>query len=186
MAGKAVPIVVGRTTDDSQPSILRYPEKAAQTFLAGTPVFRDNAVNGGVAEWSGVVATSKVAGIAIEPGSNLATVGVKKTLTFGSVQNQSAAVNIPRGAPLNDGSVGVQLADDTTEFLAQFLDTVPALETDVGKTYGLTKDSNNYWYIDKGKSDSVVVTQLYSGDADRNGGRAFFRFISAAAQMGGA
>jgi len=186
MAGKAVPIVVARTTTDSQPSIRRYQEKVAQTFKFGTPVFRDNAVDGGVAEWSGVVATSKVAGIAIEPASNLTTVGVKETLTFGEVQNQPLAVNIPRGAPINDGSIGVQLADNTTEFQAQVLDTVAALETDVGKSYGLTKDSNGYWYIDKTKTDSIVVTGVYAGDAGRNGGREFFRFLDAAAQMGGA
>jgi len=186
MAGKAVPIRVARTTTDSQPSIRRYQEEAAQTFLDGVPVFRDTVGSGGVEEWSGVVATTKVAGIAIEPASNLTTVGVPKTLTYGAVPSQPLAKNIPRGAPLNDGMVGVQLADDTTEFQAQFLDTVPALETDVGKQYGLTKDTNNYWFIDKGKTDSVIVTGIYAGDAGRNGGRAFFRFVSAAAQMGGA
>lgn len=186
MAGKAVPISVARTTTDSQASIRRYQEQDSQTFKAGTPVFRDNAVDGGVAEWSGVVATSKVAGIAIEPASDLVTTGTPKTLTFGEVPNQPAAVNIPRGAPINDGMVGVQLADGTTEFQAQVLDTVPALETDVGKSYGLTKDSNGYWYIDKGKSDSIVITGVYAGDAGRNGGREFFRFLDAAAQIGGA
>jgi len=186
MAGKAVPIVVARTTTDSQASIRRYQEKAAQTFKFGTPVFRDNAVDGGVAEWSGVVATTKVAGVAVEPASNLTTVGVKKTLTFGEVQNQPSAVNIPRGAPINDGKIGVQLADDTTEFQVQTLDTVAALETDVGKAFGLTKDTNGYWFIDKTKSDSIVITGVYAGDAGRLGGREFFRFISAAAQMGGA
>ena len=185
MAGKAVPIVVARTTTDSQATIRRYQEKAAQTFKFGTPVFRDNAVNGGVAEWSGVVATSKVAGIAVEPASNLTTVGVPKTLTYGEVPNQASAVNIPRGAPINDGMVGVQLADNTTEFQAQVLDTVAALETDVGKAFGLTKDTNNYWFIDKAKTDSVVITGVYAGDAGRNGGREFFRFLDAAAQMGG-
>lgn len=186
MAGKAVPIVVARTTTDSQASIRRYPEEAAQTFKAGTPVFRDFAVNGGVTEWSGVVATSKCAGIAIEPGANLTTLDTPETLTFGEVQNQPLAVNIPRGAPINDGKCGVQLADGTTEFQAQVLDTVAALETDVGQTYGLTKDSNGYWYIDKTKTDSIVITGVYAGDAGRNGGREFFRFIAAAAQMGGA
>lgn len=186
MAGKAVPIVVARTTQDSQASIRRYPEKAAQTFLEGTPVFRDNTVDGGVKEWSGVVATSKVAGIAIEPASNLTTLGTAKTLTFGAVPNQPLGKNIPRGAPLNDGSIGVQLADDTTEFVGVVLEGVSALETDVGKPYGLTKDSNNYWYIDKTKTDSIVITQVYPGDAGRDSGRLLFRFISAAAQMGGA
>jgi len=186
MAGKAVPIVVARTTQDSSPAIRRYQEKASQTFKEGTPVFRDNAVEGGVREWSGVVATSKVAGIAIEAASNLTTVGVAKTLTFGSVPNQSLAVNIPRGAPLNDGSIGVQLADDTTEFQGVVLEGITALETDVGKSYGLTKDSNNYWFIDKTKTDSVVITGVYPGDAGRDSGRLFFRFLPAAAQMGGA
>jgi hypothetical protein len=184
MAGKAVPIIVARTTQDSSPAFRRYQEKAAQTFIEGTPVFRDT--NGGVAEWSGVVATSKVAGIAIEPAANLTTLGTAKTLTFGAVPNQSAARNIPRGAPLNDGSIGVQLADDTTEFQGVTDSAVAALETDVGEPYGLTKDTNNYWLIDKGKTDSIVITGVYPGDADRLGGRLFFRFLSAAAQMGGA
>lgn len=184
MAGKAIPITPVRTTNDSQPRMQRYDEKASQTFLEGTPVFTEVAT-GFIIAWAGVVATTKVLGISSEPASNLTTAATPKTLTFGAVPNQASAVNIPRGAPINDGKIGVYLADEQTIFLGALLDTDPSVITDINTIMGLTKDTNNYWYIDRTKTDSIIIVGFDTRQAvGTNGHRLFFRFVKVAQQGG--
>jgi hypothetical protein len=156
--GVATPIISLRVvgTVGAQAPIRRVIEKAGQTFLIGTPVQIDTGT-GAIQACAAItsVATAVIYGISTEPASNLATTGVAQTLTYGSVQNQPAAVLIPVGAPPNDGTVGTLVASDQQIFQGRLgnssdntLATIAA--TDLGKIYGLTKDATTLeWYVDK-------------------------------------
>jgi hypothetical protein len=119
--------------------------------LPGTPVSIE-AADGGVQAWNGTTIAFGIAGFSLEAASNLTTTGVPKTLTFGSVPNETSAVNIPRGAPLNDGRVGFETADQDTVFRGQVGPAQTALATDVGIKYGMTIDTDGHWYVDKTKT----------------------------------
>jgi hypothetical protein len=177
----AVPIYPYRTLHGGPPAVLRLVEHASGTFKVGTPVFFDT--DGAVKAWSGVVVTSKCAGIAAPAGSNLSSDGVAKTTTFGSVRNQSSAVNIPRGAPLNDGKITIWKADPQTQFVAAWDDAdTPAL-TDIGTQLGLAAGSGGYWAVDQAYSDSIVIDGILDGQLGELGGLVIFHFIAAACQF---
>lgn len=139
-----------RTANGQQPTHRRVPEGASKTFKDGVPVM----LSGGyLTEWDGTTVALGIAGVSKEGASNLSSAGVAKTLTYGEVVNQSSAVKIPMGAPLNDGRCAVDVADDNTIFFAQINPTGQTLAaTDLGKSYGMTKDSDGHWYVDKTKS----------------------------------
>jgi hypothetical protein len=147
-----IKVLIGGT---AQAVVRRLYEKAAQTFNIGTPVQVD-AATGFLFAAPAIVsaATALIAGFSQEPGNNLTTSGVAKTLTYGSVQNQSAAVLIPVGAPPNDGTMGFTEAVDSTIFVGTLGNSATAslattAQTNLGAIYGLTKDAGNgYWYID--------------------------------------
>jgi hypothetical protein len=149
-----------RTVSGNQPVVKRIIEKAAQTFVQGAVVAIETAT-GSVIEWNGTVAAASIAGVASEPAGNLATTGVPKQLTFGSVPNQAAAVKIAR-PPFNDGRNGFYAANPAdTVFSGQVGPAQTTAVTDVGKQYGMTKDSDGHWYVDKTKSTvgtNTVVT----------------------------
>jgi hypothetical protein len=173
-----------RTISGNQPIIRRLNEKAAQTFLMGVPVMMDVAV-GAIVEWDGATIAQGIAGICDEAASNLTTTATPKTLTFGSVPNQSAAVNIPRGAPLNDGRIGVELANIDTVFQGQVGPAQTTAVTDVGKQYGMTKDADNHWYVDKtkttvGTNTVCTIAKLDPYDTARG---VQFTFINAVQQV---
>jgi len=142
-----------RTVSGNQPEIRRIIEEATQAFLEGTPV-QVNGTDGGVQAWDGTTYTSGIAGVAKEPGSSLSTTGTRKFLTFGSVPNEASAVNIPRGAPYNDGKVGFEVANNDSVFYGQIgsSQTSSYAAQLVGGSYGLTKDSDNHWYVDLTKT----------------------------------
>lgn len=140
-----------QTVSGNQARVRRIIEDDGQTFLQGVPVSIE-AADGGVQEWDGVTIAFGIAGFSLSAGSNLTTTGVAKTLTFGSVPNETSAVNIPRGAPLNDGRVDFETATDDTVFRGQVGPSQTALATDVGISYGMTKDSDGHWYVDKTKT----------------------------------
>ena len=178
-----------RSTTQEQPPHRRLPEDAAMTFLEGVPVTY-NTTTGGVNEWNGTSFTGLIAGVSKEGASNLTTVGVPKTLTYGSVPNQPGAVKIPMGAPLNDGRIGLDLAVSSTVFKGQINPTGQTLAaTDVGKSYGLTKDSDYHWYVDKtktttsgsGSSNQAVVEIVGLDQFDTTRGVRFV-FLAAAQQ----
>ena len=178
-------IYAARTTDGQQPAVRRMAEAASQTFLMGTPVEYLSA-SSGVAAWDGTTYTGLILGFCMEPASNLTTAGVAKTLTYGSVPNQSSAVKIPRGAPLNDGRINVLLAKGETIFYGLFSTTAAA--TDIGVSYGLTKDSDNLWYVDKAKtttsgggSTNQAVVRIVALDPNNTKG-VFFKVLAAASQ----
>jgi hypothetical protein len=145
-------VLIGGTAQAVQ---RRLGEKASQTFNIGTPVQVDSG-SGFLQACATItsVATALIAGFSTEPGNNLASSGVAKTLTYGSVQNQSSAVLIPVGAPPNDGTMGFHEAVDSTIFIGTLGNSATAAnattaQTNLGAIYGLTKDAGNgYWYID--------------------------------------
>ncbi len=153
-------IRVVRTTTDNQEVVRRINEDAGETFESGTPVALDG--SGRVIAWDGSTESGLVGspiGVASEAGNNLTTAAIPEQLGFGSVPYQSAAVNIPRGAPPNDGRMGVFLARIETEFFAQINPTGQSLlESDVGTKYGMTIDSDGHWYIDKAKVTPATNT----------------------------
>lgn len=174
----AIPILPVEDTQGSGFKAFRLIEESGQTFLQGTPV-AITAADGGIAAW---VANTQgpgqggLSGISYEAASNLGTTGAGAPApmqpftgvgavagTFGSVPNQTSAKNISHGAPLNDGRVGFILPSPTVVFCAAFGNggaaATPAA-TDVGKQYGLTKDTNNYWYVDKAKTTAGTNTVL--------------------------
>jgi hypothetical protein len=145
-------VLIGGTAQAVQ---RRLAEKAAQTFLIGTPVQVDVATGFLFAAPAITsAATALIAGFSAEPANNLSSSGVAKTLTYGSVQNQASAVLIPVGAPPNDGTMGFHEAVDSTIFVGTLGNSATAAnattaQTNMGAIFGLTKDAgNNYWYID--------------------------------------
>lgn len=159
-----------------------FPEGSGQTFLEGAPVMLSS---GYVIEWNTTVGTPSptqgIAGFSKQPGANLASNGLGApvqpwgsvgqpgaSVTFGAVPYQTGAFNIPEGAPFSDGRNIFTEANPDTIFIAQFdnaAGTVAADYTpvvgDLMKEYGLTKDANGYWYVDKNKAtpgtNTVVI-----------------------------
>lgn len=157
MASFATPIkAVSGGATEGHPEIRRLAEESAQTELRGTPVVADADL---MYEASAAItdATSVLlAGFTSEPFHNLTTQDTAKHLSAGAPQNQPSATIIPLGAPLSDGKIGVIIANGDTLFEGAFgttdVATLPAA-ADVGKIYGLTKDTgNSYWYVDKAKT----------------------------------
>jgi hypothetical protein len=138
-----------QSVSGNQPRIRRIIEEAGQQFLAGTPV--ELATDGGVAAWDGSTIASGIAGFTKEAGANLATLGVPQQITQGSVPYQSAAVNLQRPY-FNDGRNGFEVADQDTVFLGQVGPAQSVTPANVGKQYGMTKDSDNHWYVDTTKT----------------------------------
>jgi hypothetical protein len=152
-----------QTLSGNQARVRRIIEEATQTFLQGTPV--QIAVDGGVQAWDGVTIALGIAGFCLSAASNLTTLGVAKTLTFGTVPNETSAVNISRGAPLNDGRIDFEVSTDDTIFKGQVGPSQTCAASDVGKQYGLTKDTDGHWYVDKtkttvGTNTVVIITKL--------------------------
>lgn len=172
-----------RTVSGNQPAMRRIIEKAGQTFKSGVPLMVDQAV-GALQEWDGTTIALGIAGVAKEFGANLATTGVAQQQTFGSVQNEASAVNISRPY-FNDGQTGIVVANDDTVFQGQVGPAQTTAVTDVSKEYGMTKDADGHWYVDKtkttvGTNTVVVVVGLSQYDTDRG---VFFKFIKAAQQL---
>ena len=178
----SIEIHAARSVSGNQPGMARIIEEATQTFLSGTPVMLASG-DGGVKAWDGTTLAAGIAGFSKEDASNLATVGVPKTLSFGSVPNQSAAVNIPRAAPFNDGKIGFEVASDDNVFKGQIGPSVTTTPQMVGVAYGLTKDSDGHWYVDTtktGVNSAVTVVGLDPLDTLRG---VFFVVLRTAQQI---
>lgn len=175
-------IYATRSTSGDQPGIRRIIELAAQTFLLGTPVMIDSAT-GAVKAWDGTTVASGIAGFTKENAANLTTTGVPKTLTYGTVPNQPAGVNIPPGAPINDGRNGFEIATDATIFFGQVAPATTAVAADVGKQYGMTIDTDGHWYVDKSKATAGTNTVLEIVKLDPYDTRGVQFVVSQAAQQ---
>lgn len=200
MAISAIPILPVGSVSGNQFRATRLIEEATQTFQLGTPVSIASG-DGGVQAW---VANTQgpgqggICGISYEAASNLSSTGKGAptpfqpftgpgtTITFGSVPNESSAVNIPHGAPLNDGRVGLIIPAPDVVFsaiLGNNGNPVTPATTDVGKQYGLTIDSNSkFWYVDRNKTTAgtntvLTVIGLDLRDVPGAGTRVLFTFL---------
>ena len=147
-----------QTVSGNQARIRRLFEAAGQTFLAGTPLALN--ASGFVIAW--VVNTQGpgqggLIGFSKEFGANLTTAGVSQQQTFGSVPNETLAVNISRPY-FNDGRTGIETAEADTIFLAQVGPAQTALQSDIGKQYGMSIDTDNHWFVDKTKTTAGTNT----------------------------
>lgn len=202
---RAVQTVSGNTPLSSEKS-----EQLSQTFLEGVPVMLNA---GNIKEWDATVtepatSTAGIAGISRAPGSNLASSGKgapgpftgvgapAAAPTFGSVLNQSAAVNFTPGAPMVTGRTPFEVACEDTIFEATFdsADGVTANATTaqnmVGKHFGLTKDTTGHWYVDaqkvtQGTNTVVIIEQLSPLDGPLLNGRVWFKFEAGIMQLAG-
>lgn len=183
----SIPIKAVRTISGNQPVVRRLPEGATQDFLGGTPV---QLTGGNIVEWDGATLTNGIEGFAYEAASDLAVAGVPETLHDpGGVPNQPSAVVIPQGAPLNDGKKGTEVAADDTVFYGQVGPDQTAASSDVGLKYGLTKDTDDYWFVDKdktptsggGATNEAVVRVVGIDQYDDRG--VYFQVLSAAQQL---
>ena len=178
----SIPIKAVRTVSGNQPLMDRYFEEAGQSFLDGVPVSL-NGVDGGVEEWGGLTTVANIAGISQEAGSNLGTTGVPKQITFGSVVNQPYAVNIARPGA-NDGKIGLALPVQDSVFYGQVGPAQSTVPLDVGAEYGMTKDSDFHWYVDKTKTGADAVVQVIQLDSIIDTVRGvYFVILPSAAQL---
>lgn len=171
-----------RSTTQEQPDMRRVIEKAGQTFLIGTPVMIDT-VTGAVQGWDGTTVAAGIAGFTKENGANLSVTGIPQTLSYGGVPNQPSAVNIPEGAPINDGRNGFEVAISSTVFAGQVGPAQTAVATDIGKQYGLTKDTDNHWFVDKTKATAGTNTVVTIVKLDQYDSRGVQFVVSPAAQQ---
>jgi|SRR5690348_14842000 len=172
-----------QTVSGNQMRMERILEDAGQTFLAGTPLMI-NSANGMLKAWDGTTVAFGIAGIAKEFGANLSVAGTAQDLGFGSVPNETGAQNKARPI-FNDGKTGVVVATPDTVFFAQVGPAQSAAQTLVGKQLGMTKDSDNHWFVDTSKvtvGTNTVVTVIGLDQWDTARG-VLFVFLTGAAQL---
>lgn len=198
------PISFAQSTNQKGPFSSAYPEKAGQTFKGGTPVQPSVVgLNTFVQAWDGTTFAAAIWGIAYAFGQNLATNGAgapaqfgpvgppRATATFGSVPNQSAAVNIAVGTPASDGRTYFMNSDPDTIFEATYDNSTGAVAADytptasqIGSTYGLTRDANGLWYVDGGVTGGSAVVEIVGANPDYGfgfvNGLVRFKIIAAA------
>lgn len=196
-----IPIIQTKNKANTTPFTYAQPELAGQTFPTGSPVMIDP--TGYMKVWDGTTA-SLVAGVAESFGQNLGTngagapappwggiTGTGALQTYGIVPFQPNAVNIALGAPVIDGrtlftSPGVDnvyeaIFDNASGAVAA--DYTP-VQSDIGKQYGLTKDANNFWYVDKSKATagtntSIQIVGINTADGSVVNARVQFVFLPA-------
>jgi hypothetical protein len=194
------PIRAVQTLSGNSPKSDEEGEQSAQTFLEGVPVMLNS---GFIKEWDANVTTAiatptiGIAGIARQPGSNLATnaagapgpftgvTGAGAAPTFGKVLNQPSAVNFTPGAPLVTGRTPYEIAVSDTVFEATFDSNdgnAANATTNVnmrGKRFGLTKDATGHWFVDAqkatpGTNTCVLIQDLSPIDGPLLNGRVWF------------
>lgn len=171
-----------QSTSGTQPVQKRVAEKASQTFLLGVPVSVDGA--GYLVEWDGATITGAIAGISTEPARNRTTSGTAQLISpLGfAVQNQpnSKIVAVP---PFDDGKLNMYVANTDTVFYGEVGPAQLSSSVVIGTQYGLTKDTDNNWYVDLNKTTpgvNTVVVATAIDDFDTRG--IFFKFLPSAVQ----
>ena len=176
-----------RTISGNQPAIRRIIEEKTQTYKLGVPV-QLNAIDGGVQEWDGVTVAAGIAGFSKHYGVSLTTTGTalsgNSESTFGSVPNQPSAVNIARGGPLNDGLTDLEVANNDTVFFGQVGPAQTPVAADVGKSYGMTKDTDGHWYVDRTKVGAAAVVKIVKLDTSDTARGVHFQVLPSAQQIG--
>jgi hypothetical protein len=177
-------------------------EESGQTFNAYTPV-SINGTDGGVQVWNGSTITNGIAGFAAVNASNLATTGAGAPQGFtpvlgpGSVvgnykanPNQPLAVITPSLVPINDGTIQFFVAGLATVFVGKVGTTGSAIATTnqmVGAQFGMTLDTNGYWYVDTAKTGASAVLQVSQLDprdaVGTVGGRLWFTILATSQQV---
>lgn len=208
-----LPITVAQTSTNTTEATQAYPELSGQTFPFGAICQLTSAGYNQV--WDGSTVTRGIVGVSLQPGFNLGSsaagapppfgsVGAPGTpTTYGTVPNQTSAVNIPAGATFSDGRSNIAQAVQTTIFRGQVdnssgnvaADWTPTI-ANVGLQYGATKSSGDgSWYIDLGKStagtNTVVIIDALDPETLAPGsvtsgvanGNVYFRFLNAASQV---
>ena len=201
------PIISVQNTTNSTPLTNAQLEAASQTFKFGTPV--EINTSGYIQAWDGTTVTNGIWGIAESFGQNLASAGAGfpttafapvsgpiAIQTYGSVPNEASAVNIALGTPVAEGRTLAVLAVDQNYFLGVFDDSTGTTSANYTPTqadfapgsneFGLTIDSNGYWYIDASKTGGAAVVQLiqpYPQDGLIVNARVIFKFLQAASQI---
>ncbi len=185
----------------------RVIEESGQTAPYGTPV-QISASDGGLLAWAGTVVVESIAGILAEGNgfSNLGTTGtgapqgLSGVLGLGSVvgnyaanSNQPAAVITPALVPINDGRASYYVASPVTVFTGKLGNAGAAAATTnqllgtAANQFGLTKDTNNYWFVDTAKTGANACVQIVGLDprdaVGTVGGRVLFVFMPAATQI---
>lgn len=173
-----LPIVQVLEKAGTTPFTSAQPEAAGQTFLFGSPVQLNG--SGYVQQWDGTTTSAGILGVAESFGLNLGTAGAGAPVppfggitgniaiaTYGSVPNQPNAVNIALGTPVSDGRTLYIEPNQNNIFQALFDNsngTVAAnwtpVQSDIGVAYGMTKDANGYWYVDKNKTGGSAIVQV--------------------------
>lgn len=171
-----------RTISGNQEAIRRMFEAITQSFKQGAIV---QLTAGYLAVWDGTTYTRGIAGVALEPGSSLATVQVPvQAGTSGEVPNQASAKNIARGAPFNDAKCGIAVANLDTVFKGQCGPAQTVSQANVGVEYGLTVDSDGHWYVDTSKSTAGTNTAVKVIGLDPNDTRGvYFQFVAYVMQL---
>jgi hypothetical protein len=180
------------------------PEEAGQTFVEGTPVEFLTAGDGGLAVWDGTTLVAAIAGFAAENANNLGALSVMPIPfvpvnvasvvgSYAANSNQPLAVIMPPGVPMTPGFIRYNIAAPTTRFIGKIGTSatntpVATLNTMVGKSFGLTKDTNNaFWYVDTNKtgaSAAVLIVGLSPLEAlGTVGGHVIFTVLPAVAQI---
>jgi hypothetical protein len=185
------------TVSGNQMRMTRLNEDAGQTFLGGTPLQINNAT-GALKAWDGVTVSAGIAGISKEFGANLTTAGVPLGttqpaagpaatgpgggITFGSVQNEPAGINLSRPY-FNDGKTGAVLAIPDTVFYGQVGPLQTPVATDIGKQYGMTKDVDGHWFVDRTKTGAAAVVVIVGFDQWDTARGVLFTFLPGVAQI---
>jgi hypothetical protein len=184
-----LPILVWRVNNATHalPQILRMAEAANVTVNAGTPVAITTA--GYLAErlQTGPPTARYIAGFTTEAGHNLTVPALPPVggsgLYYGSVPSQINARNVPLGAPMADGALGIHVANDETEFVGATISTYALATTDLGNQFGISKDATTgNWYLDPLATVAVLIV-AFVDPIGTLGGRVAFRVIREMQQL---
>jgi len=198
------PIIQVQNKANTTPFSNALPEAAGQTFLSGSPVQLNG--SGYVQQWDGTTVSAGILGVSESFGLNLGSAGAGAPTppwggitgsgaiqAYGSVPNEPSAVNVALGTPVSDGRTLYMEPNLDNIFQALFdnsngsvaADWTPTI-ADVGVKYGLTKDSNGYWYVDKNKTGGNAVLQIVGLDplfGSQLNAPVLFVFLTAAVQV---
>lgn len=198
------PITYAQSQSQKAPFSFARPERAGMTFKQGTPV--QPYTTGGqtyVQAWDGATVANAIWGISYSFGLNLPTNGAgapsqfgpvgppKAIASYGSVPNQSAALNIAIGTPVTDGRTYFMAANSDTIFQAVWDNSNGAVAADYtptsaneGIAYGLTIDANGFWFIDASVTGANAICKIVGQNPDYGygfvNGQVRFKFIAAA------
>jgi hypothetical protein len=177
MAVSYEPIRLYRVLGEGFPLVKTPPEAATQTHKEGVPVV----LSSGNSQECAFGGAEIVYGVAITTGHNLAVAATAEELSVGTPPNQASAKIVPVGAPIKDGTISVYAADGRNEFSIMLKDGQVYTAAMRGGTYGLTKDSGGYWYLDNtdttGDNAVAVVTGVDSSSPNTAAGGARVTFV---------